>query len=320
MKPRRPTLEEIRHAAREIGELVVHAPLVRYNGGSGEIWIKPEVHQPIGSFKLRGVLHAAMQMGPTRRAGGLSTVSAGNTAQAVAWAGRHFGVPARSIMPDTAPAEKVEAVRAWGGEPVLIPRAEVFRYMRGAGWRDDPYAFIHPWTDLDVITGHATLGLEIVADCPAVDTVFVPVGGGGLLAGVGSAIKALRPQVKLVAVEPEGCASLHAALAHGGPVDVACNTICDGVAVPYITHELFPLLRDLIDASVLVSEQDVRTEMKRLAMHNRWVAEGAAAAAVAMPVAQRGVSVSILSGGNVNARLLAEILVDPDLSIPAMAR
>ncbi|MEE9295151.1 MAG: pyridoxal-phosphate dependent enzyme, partial [Phycisphaerae bacterium] len=119
--------------------------------------------------------------GSAIRARGLSTVSAGNTAQALAWCGRYFGVPTRSIMPDTAPRTKIDAVRNYGGEPVLVPMAEVFRFLKERLWEREPYAFIHPWTNHDVMIGHGTIGLEIVADLPEVDTVFVPVGGGGLI-------------------------------------------------------------------------------------------------------------------------------------------
>ncbi len=310
----RPTLDEMRAAAEGLAGVVVRTPLVEYRGGAADLWVKAEVHQPIGSFKLRGIFHAASQLTEQQRARGLSTVSAGNTAQALAWAGRHFGVSARSVMPETAPAAKIDAVKALGGEPVLVPGPEVFRYLREHGWEREPYAFIHPWTNRDVVTGHASLGLEILEDCPDVDTVFVAVGGGGLLAGVGSAIKAVRPEVELIAVEPEGCPSFHAALENGAPVDVACKTICDGVAVPYVTEEMFPLLRDLADESVLVSERDVRATIKRLALGNKLIAEGAGAlsiaAAAAMPAQRRGVSVCVLSGGSLDPQLLADILRD----------
>ncbi|MEE9415289.1 MAG: pyridoxal-phosphate dependent enzyme [Acidimicrobiales bacterium] len=317
MTPQPPSLDEMHFAAKGLEGVVVHSPLVEYRGGAADVWVKAETVQAIGSFKLRGIFHAASQLSEEQRAHGLSTVSAGNTAQAVAWVGRHFGVPARSLMPATAPITKIEAVKALGGEPVLVPRDEVFRYMREHAWEQEPYAFIHPWTNRDVMTGHASLGLEIVADRPDVETVFIPVGGGGLLAGVGSAIKTLRPDVRLVAVEPEGCPSFHAALAARGPVDVDCSTICDGVAVPYTTAEMFPLLRDLADDSVLVSEFDVRAAIKRLATANALVAEGAGAlalaAATAMSNKERGVSVCILSGGSIDAPLLAEIISDPKI-------
>ena len=270
-----------------------------------------------GCFKTRGVYHALHCMDPVRRAVGVSTVSAGNTAQALAWAARRFGVPARSLMPDTAPRAKIDAVRALGAEAVLVPAAELFRYLRERGWESEPYAFIDPWTNRDVMAGHGSLGLEILADRPGVETVYIPVGGGGLLAGVASALDEMAPWVRIVAVEPEGCPSLSAALAAGAPVTVPCATICDGVAVPYITAEMFPLLAELVDDAVLVSERAVRAAVKSLALANKIVAEPsgalALAAALATPAAERGDTVVLVTGGSIDRDLLVDILRDDSL-------
>ena len=310
----RPELDAIRAADARLKDVLVPTPLVplhSYEGGS-PLLLKPEIHQRVGSFKIRGVFNAVASLAPEVRGRGISTVSAGNTAQALAWAGRYFGVSARSLMPENAPASKIEAVRAYGGEPVLVPTAEVFRYLKEHGWKQEPYAFIHPWIEPNVTIGHGTMGLEIVADCPEVDTVFVPVGGGGLIGGVGSALKTLKPAVRLIAVEPQGCPSLHASLRAGRPESVQCVTICDGVAVPYITDEMFPLLRDLVDDAVLVSEDDVRAAVRRLAVRDKIVAEPsgalALAAALATPPAERRTTVCIVSGGSIDAAALAEIL------------
>ena len=312
----RPVLEEIRAAAERIKEVVVNAPLLPLGPTDDDatILLKPEILQAVGSFKIRGVFNAVASMSPETRRRGLSTVSAGNTAQALAWTGRHFGVPARSIMPDNAPASKIEAVRAYGGEPILVPTAEVFRYLREHSWENEPYSFIHPWINRDLIIGHGTMGPEVIAECPDVDTVFVPVGGGGLIAGVGSAVKALKPSIRVVAVEPVGCPSLHAGLEAGRPLSVDCDTICDGVAVPYITEEMFPLLRDLVDDAVLVSDDAVKASMRRLATANKMIAEPsgalALAAALAIPDEKRGLSVCIVTGGSIDPRKLAAILGD----------
>jgi threonine dehydratase len=216
-------------------------------------------------------------------------------------------------MPETAPKSKVEAVKAYGGEPVLVPVAEVFRFLQEHGWEQEPYAFIHPWTDRRVMTGHGSLALEIVEAVPDVDTVFVPVGGGGLLGGVGAALKSHDPRIRIVAVEPEGCPSLHASLAAGHPTEVRCETICDGVAVPYMTEEMFPLLRDLVTSVHLVSEECVVATIRSLVTHAKLVAEGAAAlsiaAAVATPPEERGKSVCLLTGGSIDSDKLAGILM-----------
>jgi threonine dehydratase len=312
----RPALEEIRAAAAQISGILVNAPLLPLwpIDGDATILLKPENLQAVGSFKIRGVFHAVASMSKETRRRGLSTVSAGNTAQALAWTGRHFGVTARSIMPDNAPASKIEAVRAYGGEPVLVPTDEVFRYLREHGWENEPYAFIHPWINRDLIIGHGTMGLEIIAECPDVDTVFVPVGGGGLIGGVGSAVKALKPAIRVIAVEPQGCPSLHASLEAGRPVSVECDTICDGVAVPYITEEMFPLLRDLVDDAVLVSDDAVKAAMRELVTGSKMIAEPsgalALAAALAIPDKTRGLSVCIVTGGSIDPRKLVAILGD----------
>ncbi|MHC4427438.1 MAG: threonine ammonia-lyase [Planctomycetota bacterium] len=315
----RPALQEIELAARRLADVVLHTPLVPLHGadGDGTILLKPEVHQAVGSFKIRGVYNAVASLPEEARARGISTVSAGNTAQALAWCGRHFGVPAQSLMPENAPQTKVDAVRALGGEPVLVPRDEVFRYLKEHGWEHEPYAFIHPWTDHELMVGHGTMGLEIFEDCPDVERVYIPVGGGGLMGGLASALKARNPNVRVIAVEPAGCASLHAAIQAGEPREVECRTICDGVAVPYITHELFPLLRDLADESVLVTEDAVKKTVRRLALDNKVVAEPAGALSVAAALADRAqgkhvLAVCPITGGSIDAGRLAAILAERD--------
>ncbi|MHC4990048.1 MAG: threonine ammonia-lyase [Planctomycetota bacterium] len=309
-----PTIEEIRAAAERLRGVAVRTPLVSLHDfqEQHDVLLKLEIHQPVTSFKIRGVFNAAALLDPAVRARGLSTVSAGNTAQALAWAGRHFGVAARSLMPESAPATKIEAVRRYGGEPVLVPTADVFRFLQEHGWEQEPYAFIHPWINRNVWVGHGTMGVEIVEDCPDIESVFIPVGGGGLLAGVASAIRALRPGVRIVAVEPERCPALHESLSRGAPTTVPCHTMCDGVAVPYITDELFPVLRELVDEVALVSEQDVAAMIRRLALGNRVVAEGSGvlsiAAALATPAARRGRAVCLVTGGSIDADKLATIL------------
>ena len=309
-----PTLSEIRAASERLSGVVRRTPLVPLHDFEPDdgILLKLEIHQPITSFKIRGVFNAVQAMTEEERSRGLSTVSAGNTAQALAWCGRHFGVKSRSLMPVGAPETKVDAVRRYGGEPVLVPVAEVFRYLKEAGWEREPYAFVHPWTCREVMIGHGSLGLELLEDAPDLDTVYVPVGGGGLLGGVGSALKALAPSIRLVAVEPEGCPSLHESLRLGHPAEVDCNTICDGVAVPYMTEEVLAVVRDLVDESRLVSEDAVKDTMRRLALGNRIIVEGSAALAVAAAIAEpkevRGRAACLVTGGSIDLAKFMDIL------------
>ncbi len=309
-----PTLAEIEEARERIRPAIRATPLVPADERFDfeDLYLKLETFQPVGSFKIRGVFNAVAALSDFDRRPGVSTVSAGNTAQALAWSARRFGVSARSLMPDSAPISKIEAVRAYGGEPVLVPVAELFRFLREEGWKGEPYAFIHPWTNLDVATGHGSLGLEILDDLPDVETVLVPVGGGGLLAGVGAALKAAKPSVRVVAVEPEGCPSLHRSIEAGRPMEVDCRTIADGVAVPYITEEMFPLLRELSSRVLLVSEDALKSAVRSLALWNKVVAEPSGAlglaAALAIPKGERGKTVALVTGGSIDAAKLAGIL------------
>lgn len=315
----RPTLDDVHAAAERLRGVAVRTPLVPLHSydGASDIFLKLENLQPIGSFKHRGIFNAVAALTPERRAAGISTTSSGNTAQALAWAGRYFGVTARSLMPENAPGSKVEAMRAYGGEPVLVTRELLFSYMADHGWNNEPYAFIHPWIDPVVMAGNGTIGLEIIEDMPDVETIFVPVGGGGLSSGIGTAVKAMRPDVRIVAVEPEGCCALSQSLEAGKPMSVTCNTICDGVAVPLVVPEVFEILRDVIDDVVLVSDTDVKKTIKRLALRNKIVTEGAGAlataAAIATPAASRGKSVCIISGGSIDPDFIASILTDSSL-------
>ncbi len=310
----RPAIDQIERAAERGREVILRTPLVPLHGFEGrrDILLKPEILQQVTNFKIRGVFHAVASLPAEERARGLSTVSAGNTAQALAWTGRHFGVPARCLVPDDAPTNKIEAVKHYGGQVVLAPRDELFRYMKEHGWEREPYAFIHPWTNRDLMIGHGTIGLEILADLPEVRTVYVPVGGGGLIGGVGSALKALRPDVRVVAVEPEACPALHESFRQGRPATVECRTICDGVAVPFITEQMYPLLREVVDHVVLVPEDEVKATIKRIALGNRMIVEGSAAlpvaAALAASVDQHGPSVAVVTGGSIDTDDLLKIL------------
>lgn len=309
-----PTLEEIREARERITPAAVHTPLVRLHSFEerSDIHLKLEIHQPITSFKIRGIFNAVASLSDDERSRGLSTTSAGNTAQALAWCGRYFGVPARSLMPEGAPQSKIDAVRAYGGEPVFVTVDELFRYMRERGWEQEPYTFIHPWINRDVLVGHGSAGLEILDDLAEVESVFIPVGGGGFIGGVASALKAARPDVRIVAVEPEGCPALFESLRTGEPASVDCSTICDGVAVPYITDEMFPLLRELVDEVVLVTDDIVKSTITFLAQRNKIVVEPAAALSVAAAMASspddRGVAVAIITGGSIDLDKLIDIL------------
>jgi threonine dehydratase len=314
----RPTLDDIRAAEERLRGVAVRTPLLPLHSYDepSDILLKPENLQPIGSFKLRGIFNAVAQRTPEQRAQGLLTTSSGNTAQALAWCARYFGTTARSIMPETAPRAKIEAFEAYGGVTMLIPGAEVFRFMSEHLWEQEPYAFIHPWTEM---AGAGTIGLEILEDQPNVETIFIPVGGGGMIGGIGSAVKSLKPSVRIIGVEPEGCCALYTSRQAGQPMQVECKTFCDGVAVPLVIPEVFEVLQEVVDDVILVPDAAARAAVKRLALRNKIVAEGsgglALAAALQTPASERGLSACIVSGGSLDPGLLAEIITDPSIEI-----
>jgi threonine dehydratase len=307
-----PTIEAVRQAAERLKGVAVRTPLLSLPGAEG-IFLKPEVLQPTGSFKLRGVMNWALSLSPAERRRGFATFSAGNTALALGYAARRFGVKASSMLPDYAPANKVAALRAAAVETTLVSFTELTRFIFSAGWREDPRAYLHPWTDPAMLAGHATIALELLDDMPDVETVFVPVGGGALAAGVGSVVKQLRPAVRVVAVQTEAYPALSASFRVGRPVWVEHGeTICDGVAVPFVTDQLFPLLRRVVDEVVLVSEPAVRAAMRRLAIGSKLVVEGAGALAVAAAIERGGRGAAVVSGGAVEPALLSGVLARPD--------
>ena len=312
-----PTLDSIRAAGERLQGVARRSPLIPFGGKDSRILLKSEVGQPTGSFKIRGVYNWAAGLSPDEVGRGFSTFSAGNTALALAHCARAFGTTCRSVLPDYAPDIKVEALRALGVETVLVPFEELADYIFRAGWRDEPYAFLHPWTEPAMIAGHATIGLEIVEDLPDVETVYVPVGGGALACGVGCAVGMLNPAARIVGVQTESYPSLARSFHEGGPVWVEPRpTICDGVAVPFITDQLYPLLQKTVDSVAVVSEEQVKDAVRVLKQEANLMAEGAGALALAAaldtPLEDRGVSVCLVTGGNIPAELREELLgADP---------
>jgi threonine dehydratase len=307
-----PTMDAVHRAADRLKGVAARTPLTRFGPEQDGLFLKSEVEQPTGSFKIRGVYNWAAGLPSEEVKRGFSTFSAGNTALALAYCARAFGATCRSILPDYAPENKLQALRERGVETVLVPFSELADYIFGAGWRDEPYAFLHPWTETAMIAGHATIGLEIVEDLPDVETVFVPVGGGALACGVGCAVRKLNPAVKVVGVQTESYPALAHSFRQGRPVWIEPQpTVCDGVAVPFTSDQLYPLLRETVDSVAVVSEAAVRATIRRLAAGHQLVAEGAGAlalaAAVDTPRDERGLSVCLVSGGNISSAQLEEI-------------
>jgi threonine dehydratase len=307
-----PTMDEVYAGRERLKGIAVRTPLLQLHG-SDDIWIKPEVLQPVGSFKMRGIYNAIAALDPQDRARGVSTVSSGNTAQALSWSARKFNVPARAIMPHTAPQNKIDATIAYGGVPDLRDPDEAFNSLLDGSYRDEPDAFIHPVANRDVLAGHGSIGLEIHEDLPDVQTIYVPVGGGGLSCGIANAIKNLVPGVRVIGVQPAECTPVIQGIKAGEPVIVKCETFCDGVAVNFMFPEMYPLMRDLLDDIITVEEEAVFEALRHLALKNKIVAEGAGGLAVAAALqadpSERGKTVAIISGGSIDPDKLARILV-----------
>jgi len=308
-----PSIRDIQQAAGRISGVALRTPLLRYRTTkpAEPVWLKAECLQPAGSFKLRGVLNWARSLSDAELARGLSTQSAGNTAQALGYVARLLGVPARSLLPDSAPRVKVDGVRSYGVTPVPVPFSALMDYVFDRGWEREPYSYLNPWGDPSMLAGSGTIGMEILDELPELAAVYIPVGGGGLVAAIGSVIKELRPAVEVIGVQSTACPSLEAALEAGSPTWVqAGETICDGTSVPVVVDEMFPLVTSVVDRVVPVSEDDVRTAIARLALGNKLVVEGSGAMSLAAALGdgRDGPVACIVSGGSIGADRLAEIL------------
>jgi threonine dehydratase len=306
-----PGLAAVRAAARRVAGSVLRTPLLELPGDP-TLRLKPEVLQPTGSFKVRGVLNWALSLPAGRRRRGFVTFSAGNTALALGFAARRLGTGCRSVLPATAPGDKVAALAAAGVRTELMPFAAMMDWVRGPA-RDGPEEFLHPWTDPAMIAGHATIALELLAQAPGLATLFIPVGGGALAVGVGGTVKALRPSVRVIGVQAANCGALAASLAAGRPAAVAARpTLCDGVAVPFVEPAMFPALRAVLDDVLTATEEEVAGAIRLLAGRAKLVAEGAGALALAAalrtPPGARGMSVCLVTGGSIGPDRLAGIL------------
>ena len=309
-----PGLPSIRAARERIAGSVVRTPLVRLNAPelATEIWLKLECLQPIGSFKLRGAGSAIGLLSREQLAKGVYTASAGNMAQGVAWHARRLGIPCAVVVPEHAPATKIEAIERLGGTIVRRPFEQWWSVLVEHGMEGIDGTFIHPVSDPAVMAGNGTIGLEILEDLPDVDTVIVPYGGGGLSCGIAGALRSLRPQARVLASEIETAAPLSASLAAGAPVSITYTpSFVDGIGSGGLLAEMWPLASRLLAGSCVVSLADTAAAIKRLMERNRVVAEGAGGTSVAAALSGKagsGKIVCIVSGGNIDSGKLATIL------------
>jgi len=316
----RPSLSDFYEASKRLKGIALRTPLIplrRYKEEDSGILLKPEVLQPIGSYKIRGVYNWVAQLSQEERRRGISTLSAGNMAQAVGYVANLFKVPARVVISDTAPASKVNACKRYGAEIELVSWD---KSLANADELSHGYCFINPVEEYGLMDGYGTIGLEIVEDAPDIDTIFVPMGAGFLACGISLAAKALKPVIKIVGVNPENCPHYYTFLEKGEPTVFDYRpTMADGIAGPpsfastRAAHSLFELVKETIDEVVLVPEVEIAESVRLLALENKLVSEGAGAislaAALAMPREERGKSVCVISGGSIDAERLSHILL-----------
>ena len=307
-------LQAIQAAAARIADSVVRTPLLRLPlaDAPAEVYLKLENLQPIGSFKLRGAGNAMALASRRELARGVYTASAGNMAQGVAWCAARLGIPCQVVVPDHAPETKLAALRRLGGEIIKVPFDRWWEVIVSGEFAGLEGLFIHPVSNANVMAGNGSIGLEILEDLPEVDAVVIPYGGGGLSAGIASALRALKPTTRVYAVEVETAAPLAASLSAGTPVAVDYRpSFVDGIGGVSVLPEMWPRARDLLDDSLVVSLEEIKAAIRLLAERQRVIAEGAGAAAVAAALAGKagaGKVVCVVSGGNIDSAVLAEIL------------
>jgi threonine dehydratase len=307
-------LSAIEAARRRIAGAAIRTPLVRLGrtGSPAEIYLKLENLQPVNSFKIRGAVSAVLLAPESERANGLVTASAGNMAQGVAWAARSLGLLATIAVPDSAPETKLAAIERLGGRVVRQPYDQWWNAIVTGRVDGVEGLFVHPVADPAVMAGNGTIGLEILEDLPDPDAVVIPYGGGGLTAGIASAVKALRPGTRILTAEPETGAALAAALRAGHPAEVSYRpSFVDGSGSRRVLDSMWPLVAPLVDKALVVALDDVAAAVRMLAERARVIAEGAGALALAAAMtgqAGGGKIVCIVSGGNINTTTLVELL------------
>jgi threonine dehydratase len=308
---RRVTLDEIRAARERIRNTIVRTPIVRLDNN---IWLKLETLQPINAFKIRGAANAVALLSPAERKKGVWTISAGNAGQGVAYAARDAGIPATVVTIETAPDTKLERMRNLGARIVKAPFDAAWTAMQSREFPGVEGTFIHPFDDHNFVAGNATLGLEIVEDMPNVKTVITAIGGGGLISGVGSAIRLVAPNIRILGAEPETAAPGARSFEKNSPqvFDEWKASFVDGAGGKSIFPRMWERMQGIVDGSIVVTLDEVRGAMRLMAEKVRVIAEGAGALPVAAALSGRageGPIVAVVSGGNIDLKKFAELIL-----------
>jgi threonine dehydratase len=314
-----PSLAEIQSARETIKGSAVRTPLVRLNirEAPAEIYLKLENLQPIGSFKIRGATNAMAHLSSETLSRGVLTASAGNMAQGVAWRARELGIPCTVVAPETAPDTKIKAIERLGGRVIKVPFEDWWRAFETRTFPGVNATFIHAFDDLHVMAGNGTIALEILEECPDIDAIVIPWGGGGLTCGIAAALHALNHKCKIFAAEVSTAAPLVASLAAGTPVAVDYQpSFVDGIGAKVVFPRMLKRAQQLIEGSLVAQLDEIRAAVRLLAERNRIIAEGAGACALASALAGKagaGKVVCIVSGGNIDLAKLCEIVTEPGI-------
>ena len=309
------TLAEMRQASSRIAATIVRTPLVRLDLGPDypDIRLKLENLQTTNSYKLRGAVNAVAMLSDTERRLGVWTISAGNAGQGIAYAARQAGVPCTVVVIDKAPTSKIERMRALGARLIVVPFDTAWRALGERSFPGVDGTFVHPFDEHNFIAGHASMGFEILEDAPDVVAVIAAIGGGGLITGVGSALKALKPAITVWGAEPETAAPVALSFAMGSPQNFEDWTpsFVDGAGGRSVFPRMWDRIRPLVEGSIVVSLDETRNAMRLLADKARVVAEGAGALSLAAALtgkAGQGPIVAIVSGGNVDLAKFCELI------------
>jgi threonine dehydratase len=315
-EPVRPiTLADVEAARERIRGLVLRTPLVRLDLGPDgpDIRLKLENLQPTNAYKIRGAANAVAALTPGERARGVWTISAGNAGQGVAYAARAAGIPSAVVAIETAPQTKLDRMRALGARIVPVSYTEAWNIAEAHALEGMEGVFIHPFDNHDFIAGHGTMGLEIVEDCPDVAAVICAIGGGGLVTGVGSAVKAVKGDVRVFGAEPESAAPYALSLREGGPrrFEAWQPSFVDGAGGQSVTERMWERMRPVVDGAITVTLDETRAAMRLMAEKARVISEGAGALALAAALtgkAGEGPIVCVVSGGNIDLKKFAELV------------
>jgi threonine dehydratase len=308
-------LIDVEAARHNVAGTILRTPLVRLDLGQGrpDIRLKLENLQPTNAYKIRGAVNAVARLSDEDKSRGVWTISAGNAGQGVAFAARAAGIPCSVVAIETAPQTKLDRMRALGATIIPVSYEEAWKAAEAHAFAELEGTFIHPFDNQDFISGHGTMGLEIIEDAPDVQTVIAAIGGGGLITGVGSAVKSLRPDVRVIGAEPETAAPYAYSLSQGGPRKFPNwqASFVDGAGGQSVTERMWQRMQPVVDGTITVSLDQTRDAMRIIAEKSRSVAEGAGALALAAALtgqAGDGPIVCIVSGGNIDLAKFAELV------------